>query len=160
LTGLDSLLDWLSSPSSHRWRGNLPRRPWESGRATGCFIANIFQPAPAFFCGFCEFLRLTPFLISCRLSKFDQAETKPLKLGHKNSQKTQNENGKGDLVTGPPGLTSHALRFPKRLQMSNPRGIGLQRQRRGIVVDHISQIEIFSPVGPASSRVTRNPLFL
>jgi hypothetical protein len=61
------------------------------------------SPAPtaweSLFCG-------QPFLICCLFSQSNYPESKPLKLGHKNSQKRKTKNGKGnpkkartDLVT-------------------------------------------------------------
>jgi hypothetical protein len=88
--------------------------------------------ACAFFvCGFCEFLRLGK---------------KPLKPGHENSHKTQNENRKGDTTSGPPRRRTRPASANGALQRQ-PSANGL-----GIVTHKIP-----SPEGGESNHAYKRP---
>jgi len=52
-------------------------------------------------------------------------------------------NGSGE--NGLPTTSSHHRRLTKRLQISNPRGSDVQRQRRGIFVDYPTKIKSLAP---------------
>jgi hypothetical protein len=44
-----------------------------------------------------------------------------------------------------PGLASTTSRLPKHPQIPNPRGIAIQHQRCGIIVEHLTQLKALAP---------------